>query len=52
MNKGICARIDDSRLRSGGERAHLIEILSHTALAMYGIDCIHLWTNQVFLGSL
>lgn len=48
----IVVGIDASRNRSGGARAHLIGILSHSNPPMNGIKKIHLWAYSDLLNAI
>lgn len=48
----VVAAIDASRNRSGGARAHLIGILSHSDPTLFGIKKIHLWAYSKLLDAI
>lgn len=48
----MIAAIDASRNRSGGARAHLIGILSHSDPTLFGIAKIHVWAYSELLAAI
>ncbi len=48
----VIAAIDASRNRSGGARAHIIGILSHSDPALFGITEVHIWAYSELLAAI